>query len=249
MCVIVVTCIPHHIFNHLLPNCVQMRKVFICLLEKAYAVQLERGFVDARAGGFLYFKLTSSLEITGDNVSQGEPINDFETCQALDRNMWELLRDTGHNVGRKIQKVNEKSNPREFKRAALDVQRVVACITSHEIAQEAFKGEFCDDQLSPVVKLILSESDAQIQQAKDVVAALNPADVKSIKAHVLCAVLLNEMVHDAGSYVKRGLLLPTEAEDIIHSLELQLSDLDKCDGSCDEKRTMTSPLLQSSSPV
>lgn len=103
------------------------------------------------------------------------------------------------------------------------------------LAQEEFKSEFFEGQTtSPPAegKIVLRESKAQVELAQVVIKHSNQADVRSIATHVCSSILLNEMVHNVEKYVDRALLNSTEAENLIHPLEVSLKQLSQCSGEC-----------------
>merc|ERR1712150_193976 len=83
-----------------------------------------------------------------------------------------------------------------------------------------------------VEQLVLSESNKQIKMAEETIASSSSS--YSIKSHLFAGIILNEMVHNANSYVDSGLLLAPEAEKIIHSLEHQLHILEDSDGTLED---------------
>jgi len=196
---------------------IEERKVFIALLRQGYGKLIEDGYIDPRAGALLVFKLKYSLEKTGDYVSRGEPIKDWETFKVKNKLFFEKAfeKSFGKCINGDIQEYND---------SAQFVQCAIACIEAHKLAQEAFKAEFGYSSLG---KLVLHESNTQIALAKESIEMKNPDDVRKIMAQILCKCLLNKMVQDVHAYHESGLLFQIEAYRMIHSLEHHLHDVNE----------------------
>mmetsp|Transcript_22808 Transcript_22808/g.33682 ORF Transcript_22808/g.33682 Transcript_22808/m.33682 type:complete len:885 (-) Transcript_22808:166-2820(-) len=212
---------------------IEMRKVFINLLRVAYEKQVEKGFINSRAGGFLVFKLTSSLELAADNVAEGGSIRDWEICAGFNNVVDKIAagnRRASIVVNRKGSVLN-KDELKEYKKSTVVIQRAISCISAHKLAQESFKEKhcnYCDDTMTAVEQIILAESNKQIELAETTIASNSSSC--SIISHLLAGIILNQMIHTANGYVDNGLLLRPEGEKIVHSLEHQLHALDQNDG-------------------
>ena len=201
----------------------QVRKVFVELLEKSYDSLIENGFVDPRAL-FLLINIKASISRLTDIVARGEPINARKDAISKPATVPEAVLNRG-------------------KRTSADVWLSVACIEAHRKAQGAFRVEFGNSKnaLSSVEATVLEESNDMIRHAEDVISSKDVADVENILMCFFCRVLLNEMVSYAVNYKERGLLTTTECDHLVHSIDHYLLDLDHKNGKfiSDEKADET----------
>merc|ERR1711915_661680 len=128
-----------------------MRLVFVELLRSAYATAMDNGNIDVREV-IVVNVLKNSVAIAEDEVSNGNPIKDWNIC--LDNN-----------------KFFER-----FERTMNKVHLATAFIAAHTEAQNVFKYKVHRAGfLTPVERVVLEESAQQVALASDALNEYDPA--------------------------------------------------------------------------
>lgn len=82
--------------------------------------------------------------------------------------------------------------------------------------------------LSSAEKIVLDESAAQVRLADKALLALDKEDVKMIKSHYACHILLNRSAHYFSKLSKYGLMSDREAGEFIEEIEEEIHSLAAC---------------------
>ena len=173
----------------------EMRLVFVELLRKAYATAMDNGNIDVR-DVIVVNVLTKSVAVVEDEVSNGNPINDWNVCQ-------------------KNNKIFER-----FERSLNKVHLATAFIAAHTEAQNVFKYKVHQDGfLTPVERVVLEESAQQVALASDALNEYDPAKLRKILSLKLCGVLLHGAAIEISKLIKTGLLKEEEGEHYLEHLE------------------------------
>jgi len=187
----------------------ELRLVFVELLGRAYEEAMTCGQIDVRDGAVVHI-LKSSVAVTGDEVSNGLPINDWSHTQRY------------NSYVEKIERISTK------------IHLATAFILAHTEAQRTFKfkvhqGKF----LSNEERKILAESEDQVSMAYEVLNTINPLKLKQVMSRKLCVVILNSAAIEISELVKFGLLKETEGEHYFEHLE---EDIRNVKGKLNEKK-------------
>jgi|GEM_PF-4626784 len=82
--------------------------------------------------------------------------------------------------------------------------------------------------LSSAEKIVLEESAAQVRLADKALLALDKEDVKMIKSHYACQILLSRSAHYFSRLSKYGLMTEREAGEFIEEIEKEMHNLIAC---------------------
>ena len=82
--------------------------------------------------------------------------------------------------------------------------------------------------LSSAEKIVLDESAAQVRLADKALLALDREDVKMIKSHYACHILLNRGAHYFSKLAEHGLMTEREAGEFIEEIEEEIHSLVAC---------------------
>ncbi|KAL7549741.1 hypothetical protein ACHAWF_013007 [Thalassiosira exigua] len=217
---------------------IETRMAFVEMLISAFNKGIASGDIDARSISVV-FALRWTLETEFVNVSNGLPIEDFSTLEETFKQVEKLSLEkdeeaqspsTSRFSDTSFTKVlgMEKSQGREYHKIFRHIAVATALISNHRAAQKAFLDEF-HANLGEAGQIVLQESHAQIQLAREHIASFNPADTMAALTHILCAMLLNNETAIVESYVDRGLLREIEAEHEIEQISHFLHEVRKCD--------------------
>lgn len=106
-----------------------------------------------------------------------------------------------------------------------------AFIEAHKKAAKIFKEEFTSDRkqsLTSAEKVVLDESTAQVRLADKVLLGLDKEDVKMIKSHYACQVLLSKSAHYFARLSEHGLMTQREAGEFMEEIESEMYHLLSC---------------------
>ncbi len=169
----------------------ELRLVFIELLSNGYKEGIASGTIDPREGALDYI-LDKSVAISEDEVSNGQPIDDWKIC---------VNSGLNRNIRGKI-------------------YLAAAFIRYHTAAQQSFKYKFCQSGfLSQAERQVLEESSAEVEKAELIFDSCNTEVVRELMSLRMCRVLLNKAAILIGSYEERGLLKTEECEHFYEEFE------------------------------
>ena len=218
----------------------ELRRVFVDLVDKAYDEQFANGEVNVRDVNMVITYKTA-VEVSRDHVAAGHAIND-----------WKLVREAMAIKGRWAQKLSlcgKKSRLGSLLRSDLlhstmdfdvDVENTstkdlihyaIGYIEAHKKAQRAFKLAFADGRLlTDEETQVLDESMRQISAAEAALNLIEPDEMKTILAHLVCFVLLNKAGEWIGELNELGLLKDQEAEHFLEEIQKDIDGVTNCRG-------------------
>ena len=219
----------------------ELRKVFLELLQKAYNDQFDSGEVDVR-GVYIVVALKTSLEVERSKISNGGALGSWGLIE-------ELMEKKGEWYKRKgVKMYNSTGDARTSDAFAQDIiTSASAFIEAHQRAQKAFKTQFCYGQsLSDEEILVLDESEKEVKKAEEAMSELDTNQGNMHVAHQVCMVLL----HKAADYIANlnhlGLLHDQETEHYLEEIEHDIRRLDTCQGDCQNGEVDLSSRLSTS---
>uniref|UniRef100_A0A7S2EVJ6 Cation/H+ exchanger transmembrane domain-containing protein n=1 Tax=Trieres chinensis TaxID=1514140 RepID=A0A7S2EVJ6_TRICV len=177
---------------------IELRQAFIDILKAGYHKQIEMGELDGR--GFLAYSLLQSLDLASDEISQGTPLNDWEASTAthdIDGGSWKLQTERFAQVFQSFQRCCSATNHTasvEYLEMLTDIKRVLAFISAHEFAQDHFRKNFVkfSDDISEVEMLVLKESKAEVEKAREELKSYESCHVEAVVSHLASTILLNK---------------------------------------------------------
>lgn len=192
----------HHLMNAEPMSAQEFRQLFISILQSAYQQQVQRGELLSRRD-FLFIALHESLEFAADACAKGKPLMDWHFVNILKSPAWPKEGEQNKFFGFFAPK---KGSGRENYMKRFQITRAIAFVSAHRWAQNFFRREFenAERELSEGGKIVLEESEKQIDEAELELAQFNPEDVEHVVSHMFCSILLNSGAH----YVYVPLLLP-----------------------------------------
>lgn len=111
------------------------------------------------------------------------------------------------------------------------ISSLEAFIEAHKKAAKIFKEEFTTDRkhsLTSAEKVVLDESAAQVKLADKVLLGIDKEDVKMIKSHYACQVLLSKSAHYFARLSEHGLMTQREAGEFMEEIESEMYHLLSC---------------------
>mmetsp|Transcript_23687 Transcript_23687/g.43507 ORF Transcript_23687/g.43507 Transcript_23687/m.43507 type:complete len:621 (-) Transcript_23687:33-1895(-) len=215
----------------------ELRLIFLELLRFAYDQLFVDGVLDPRNGGpgFVAYTLRQGLDFASDAVkNRDEPLNDYDYSHVVER-PWEMngkrfMHQIWHPFARCLKKKVADTPTKEQQNATLAVNLSVSFVHAHLVAQAFMADEFGksndDDQRSAdskasfadVYRLIILESDTEIQKAEAALAARDAKDVDITKSHLFCKIMLSHAVHDITKVRDVGLVSNIEAGEVLEEI-------------------------------
>ncbi|KAL3912314.1 MAG: hypothetical protein SGILL_006933, partial [Bacillariaceae sp.] len=222
----------------------ELRRVFVDLLDEAYDEQFENGEVDVRDVNMVIAYKTA-VEVSRDVVASGNPIDDWKlvTDAMAQRGRWAKRMNF---CGRKHMLGNLLRHPKSLQEQDLhsdndlDLENTSAkdlihyatgFIEAHRKAQVAFKRAFAGGRLlTDNESLVIDESYKQIVAAENALKVIDPDDMTTILAHLVCFILLNKAGEWIGSLNEEGLLKDQEAEHFLEEIQKDIDGVTTCKG-------------------
>ncbi|KAL7536985.1 hypothetical protein ACHAWF_005623 [Thalassiosira exigua] len=209
------------------------RLVFIKILRFTYHHLIDLGEIPPR--GFMIYSLKQSLDYAWDSASKGEPLSDWEYLEVASRGFSKQFE----SMMRRWSKLKHDLKRKRFRTifdvdffvVQMKVQRLLAFIQAHTLARKIFKEEFSktgDGSLTAVEKVVLDESDKQVEHAKNALNELDESDVKLVSSHYACLILLNRAANYFKKLQKHGLMSPKEAGEFLEDIEEAIYDVHEC---------------------
>jgi hypothetical protein len=214
--------------NHAL----ELRIVFVNALRSMYAHLIEMGELESRS--FIAYSLNRSLDYVSDSVSRGFHLNDWEALQVASQSILKYSETTLYGLLAIKHQIKNRTLFR-FDRASIlirmRVREALVFIKGHEMAKEALT-KFCRDVAadrdSVAESTVLQECDAQIQLAQDALNEVDEVDLRQIKSHHACHILLNSAAHFFQTLSDQGLITEGEAVEIFEEIEDHIHDVKEC---------------------
>jgi len=187
-------------------NLTELRLLFIELVRHAYQEDMAKGEVDVREE-LVIFGLNESVAIAEDEVTNGNPIADWDSCQRF--------------INTPVFRQLRKYDPKRF--LAYDIHIASAFIQAHEEAEQVFMEKFCKPGLLTTSEIsVIDENSVQIEHARAKLNTIDPYKKKRIMTRLMATILLNSQARDVADHVERGLLKETEGEHILEHIEEEL---------------------------
>ena len=170
------------------PQTIELRLVFIEMLQSAYNKQIQGGELDARS--FLVYRLFESLEQTSADVRDGKALNDWENIHILS-DTWAIYADIAVH---KVQTLNQtKTRPTAQIKSETAVKTAFAFIAAHVSVQGRFKREFVSNSNFGLEgEAVVLESKAEVNKAKKLLGSYDPVEVSRIISMLLTRIILNK---------------------------------------------------------
>jgi hypothetical protein len=207
---------------------IEERVIFINCLRCAYYRMVERG--ELKAAGFVGHSLFRSLNYAEDAASRGLPLSDWTAVEVVSCG-WTLRAE---RIMRLFFNVVEGIKDRhvdfnlDFFVVSLKVRQILAFTGAHEWARKTFEREFSkvgEGQLTEVEKIVLSESDNQVELAYDALSKFEAVDVTMVTSHCACQILLNRAAHHLTKMENYGLMTERELRGFLDEIRQNLSGL------------------------
>lgn len=194
----------------------ELRMVFIELMERAYEDQYDKGEIDVR-NFFLVIVIKTATETTRDHVANGHPIGDWQVIANMLANKVELFQKVGYKKKRMALGDSARVTLDNKKKSSATARDLVhfssAFVEAHQRAQKAFKTEFCSGRLLSDEEIqVLDESQKQIELAEESINMLSRKKIDTILAHLCSTILLHKAADYVGQLNRQGLLHDQEAE-------------------------------------
>lgn len=211
--------------------CMELRNVFLELLEHAYDHQYENGEIDVR-NIFLVIAIKTSLEYSKDSVAKGEPINDWAFLMAK---LWKhkKLPCCSSEQKQAIEAAEQGISTDGLSQSDIRdlVQAATAFVEAHKRAQKAFKDDFCCGRMLSNEEIeVLEESESQIIASEEAIRNCGASKLNLVVAHLCSLILLNKAAEYVGELNTMGLLRDQEAEEYLEKIEHDLHRVDGCNG-------------------
>jgi len=216
------------------PETRELRLVFLEILKAAYNKQIEKGYIDVRAGspGFVAFALQQGIEFAIDGARNGQPMNDWDASSLVGHPIENhsqvfvdmIKRPLLAPIGKQLPPKPSMSN----QRLQVDVNRAISFLEAHKLARQIFEEEFCSDSITECEKTVVGESLAESKKAEAFVTKFDEDDVKHVLSHILCLTLLNKASRFVALLAKRGLLKEQEASEKVDEIEADIEALRRC---------------------
>ena len=215
---------------------VEMRQVFLRLLNEAYSKQLAGGELDERdENGLSIEVLRQSLEFAIDN---DEHLQDFDFVSSFP--MWDdaksfLKRHIQATIG-SSQKTDGVSY--KFQRERVAVLQAIEFINAHDLAEqklrdyvESFSNESMDGDVVGVgmaIDTVLEESFEQVGVARKFLDKVSPGKVESILSHYVCTILLHRLASFVEQSASDGVLTVKEARGYLDRIDKNIEAARVC---------------------
>lgn len=196
---------------------IELRLVFIELLQHVYNDDLAKGEIDTRRGIAMY-ELQKGIAMTKDDAHNGLPIKNWENSKTNGRKFFSGMRSALANImGRTAVKTDY-------------FIKISSFIQAHKEAKEKFLRQFCHEVLTPAERKVLDEVDSQIKLAdKRMVYKLTDSnyaiDAKLAMSLLFLSMLLNDAALIVDQLVSNGLLKQAEGDHYLEEIDHKLDNL------------------------
>ncbi|KAL7572005.1 hypothetical protein ACA910_001660 [Epithemia clementina (nom. ined.)] len=219
----------------------ELRQIFVELLNEAYNKELSNGELDEREdNGYNFDILRQSVVFTATDVDHLERIHDWDYTENfryqedaksfLIRKMLELTgRSTAdHNCGY------------EYQKQRILVLRSLAFIEAHRQADEKLirytkalaMSSLEDGEIITLVttgtETVLSESEAQVKKAKQILEGIRDTEVNNIVSRYLCTILLHKLAKFVEQNAENGILTKKEAKGFLDKIDRNIQETHTC---------------------
>jgi len=187
---------------------------------------------------FILMSLIESLEWAAEAVERGEPLSDWDYIFIVDFPDFELGRFVrGKVTDRPIYKClfepclgpTMPHMELDTVLARLTVEKCMAFMRAHTLAQERMKSEFCDNiDLKTAEETILAESESMVAKAEEHILGFPEEELKLIMSHKMSKILLNQGANFIEEITTNGLLKEQEAGPFIQEIDECLKHVDYC---------------------
>jgi len=207
----------------------ELRLVFLELVRSAYNRQMERGELsDDREDVAL--ALTEALDLCGDEVQNGEPIQDWRLANDLlkfKNKTMDVLSPFEFLVNLYDSFLSKYEHAEfEFYLERIQVESALAFSHAHKTAQQYFRQEFDTDEFfSESGSIVLDESTKQVEEARKTVTGKDPSLVEMVVTQKFCSILLLNAARYVEESAKSGLLKPVEAEEALEEVQHAIYEL------------------------
>ena len=210
----------------------ELRNVFVKALRSSYASLIEMGELESRR--FIAYSLNRGLDYVGDAVSRGSALNDWEALQVASNSFLKYSETALHgffSIKHQIKNRTLYRHDRGYFIVHMRTCEALAFIKGHEMAREALK-KYCrdaaTDSISEAELIVLAECNAQIKLAQAALEEIDPVEVKQIKSHYACQILLNKSAHFLQTLTAQGLMTPGEAQHVLEEIESCIRGVAEC---------------------
>lgn len=211
----------------------EKRLVFVKILRTAYHRLIEHG--EIKGSGFVFYTLRQSLDYAEDAAARGLPISDWNALEVASNSWARPAESIIRRIFNLKQRISRKKYRIDFD---LDfflintrVRQILAFTHAHNWARKVFKREFSkagEDSLTPAEKIVMDESDEQVELASEALCQLNETEVAMVKSHYACQILLNRSAYYFQKLQKQGLMTEREAGKFLEEIEENIYDLFEC---------------------
>mmetsp|Transcript_26297 Transcript_26297/g.56470 ORF Transcript_26297/g.56470 Transcript_26297/m.56470 type:complete len:997 (-) Transcript_26297:1437-4427(-) len=208
------------------------RLMFIKILRSAYFRLIEHGELESR--GFIVHSLAQSLEYVEDAASRGLPLADWNALEVASDSWARPAESMMHKVFNLKQRIRRKKYridlDLDFFLINLKVRQILLFTQAHQWARKIFKQEFSKGNgcLTAAEKIVMDESDGQVEMAVGTLSKFDEMDVAMVKSHYVCQILLNRAAYYFKKLKKHGLMTEREAGEILEEIEENIYDLLEC---------------------
>lgn len=196
---------------------IELRLVFIELLQQVYNDDLAKGEIDTRRGIAMY-ELQRGIATTKDDAHNGLPIKILENSQTRSRKVFAGIRSALANT---------------MGRTAVNIDyciKISSFIHAHKEAKEKFLRQFCHEIMTPAERKVLDEVDSQIKLADErMVYKLTDSNyaigAKQAMSLLFLSMLLNDAALIVDQLVSNGLLKQAEGDHYLEEIDHKLENL------------------------
>lgn len=197
------------------------RLVFIKILHSAYHHLTHSGELYSR--GNLINNIFDSLAIAEDAAEAGEPLSDWDAMDVF----FDSHRKQMENF--LVKAIAGVINfDLDFYLVHFRVRQILAFVHAHGMARKIFKEEFNQagkDCLTEAEKIVLDESDMEVQLAEGAMEELLEEDVAMVKSLLLCHIVLNKSADYFKKLADEGLMSGKEASEFLEHIEDEISHI------------------------
>jgi len=211
----------------------EKRSVFAKILRTAYHRLIEQGEIEG--SGFVFYTLKQSVDHADNAASRGLPISDWNALEVASNGWIRPAESIMHRILNLKKLFRDKNICIDFDRRYFfihtKVRQILAFTHAHEWARKIFKREFSkagEDYLTPAEKIVMDESDKQVQLASEALCELDETEVAMVKSQYACQILLNRSAHYYQKLHQRGLMTEREAGKVLEEIEDEINDLLEC---------------------
>ena len=228
---------------------VEMRQLFLELLNQAYCREMTKGELHGREdSGLNADLLMQSVLFAAADVDHQKPIHDWEYI-----NNFRLYEDAKSFVIRKYQQATGRKQDAcwtfHYQKKRTAVIRALAFIEAHRLAEKRLKSyvdscasvsmeeEFTTSAFRSATEIVLDESAKQVAEAQKILDRITCEQLQSMIAHYACTILL----HRLATFVERnssdGILTKKEAKVFLKRIDRSVQAIHTCNCNADPPGT------------